>query len=873
MKKRISLFLALILIFQTMSVIMTSNVFARNSGGRFEESFDYARLKDGDNFPTVSNSTWNHNADGDYDAYSLWRSFASPKKIIRGTGNRYLELAHSGSASGVQKFGQVLFDDWDKKALFISGTITTLAEFSFNARFTSDAQVDIKTFSGGDIQKTSDVGLDLYYKNGKLYHGSTALANIEKNKWHTLSFIIDNESNKYYISVENIDDDATVVSFADDVVCEFTNKNSKTNSFALWLYSGSSLDLDEVALKAIPLEEISDYTGKEYTKADYINFKKQTFNYNIIESDFLKVNGRDLYNRRGEKVVLRGINLGNWLLQETWMCPIPIDNWAYWNTITTFEQRFGKEKADALIKLWEDTYLTEKDLDYIHELGMNIVRVPFWYRNFMDDEGNYRYDKNGNVDLTRLEWLVEECSKRGIYVMLDMHGIPGLQSNNHSTGRMNNCHVFDDTAEGEMYRQRAEDLWVEIAKRFAGNPTVVAYDLFNEPYNEMSRNSTTNRNVWNLYDRLYKAIRKVDPDHIISMEAVWEWNSLPNPSEYGWVNIWYQFHNYNYETNEIDNKIKDVNNHASWNVPSVVGEFRGGGIWNYTLNTYNKNNISWITWTYKGTQRGDAGPFDWYIYYSVGTGPENPDYDYNTTPRVDAQNDTYEEIWEKYSQVGTDDGFLKYSDLFHTLEPYTYYYTKSPVAKSNCTVTFNTNGGSDVSDLTLAVGSKLPKEDTVSSKNGALFAGWYKDSACTQKWDIDNDILTGDTVLYAGWLDEDALLYDISFKNITDNKAVININNIAYTTPDAVMVMALYDDNGNMLKAESKAIASSDKEVEFTTNFSYKYIKVFLLSDMQNINPLSEPVTAINTNTIKRSFFNAFTQDDGTPTTTYRIHR
>jgi endoglucanase len=40
--------------------------------------------------------------------------------------------------------------------------------------------------------------------------------------------------------------------------------------------------------------------------------------------------------------------------------------------------------------------------------------------------------------------------------------------------------------------------------------------------------------VVNLYDRLYQAIRKIDPDHIIIMEAIWWWNTLPNPQEKNW---------------------------------------------------------------------------------------------------------------------------------------------------------------------------------------------------------------------------------------------------------------------------------------------------------------------------------------------------
>ncbi|MBQ9506253.1 MAG: hypothetical protein IJR51_03785, partial [Clostridia bacterium] len=40
----------------------------------------------------------------------------------------------------------------------------------------------------------------------------------------------------------------------------------------------------------------------------------------LTDEDFLTVKGRDLVNRRGEKVTLRGVNVGGWLILEDWLC-------------------------------------------------------------------------------------------------------------------------------------------------------------------------------------------------------------------------------------------------------------------------------------------------------------------------------------------------------------------------------------------------------------------------------------------------------------------------------------------------------------------------------------------------------------------------
>lgn len=51
-------------------------------------------------------------------------------------------------------------------------------------------------------------------------------------------------------------------------------------------------------------------------------------------------------------------------------------------------------------------------------------------------------------------------------------------------------------------------------------------------------------------------------------------------------------------------------------------------------------------------------------------------------------------------------------------------------------------------------GDKLSiPEDPDAIISGKTFTGWYKDEACTQKWDFNKDVVKkdGDTVLYAGW--------------------------------------------------------------------------------------------------------------------------
>lgn len=87
-----------------------------------------------------------------------------------------------------------------------------------------------------------------------------------------------------------------------------------------------------------------------------------------------------------------------------------------------------------------------------------------------------------------------------------------------------------------------------------------------------------------------------------------------------------------------------------------------------------------------------------------------------------------------------------------------------------CTVTFDPNGGVLAGKTT----SEQRSNDSVQYKpddptrEGHNFTGWYKDPACTQRWDFD-DWVTGDMTLYAGWR---ANSYTITFD--TDGGSAID---------------------------------------------------------------------------------------------------
>lgn len=72
------------------------------------------------------------------------------------------------------------------------------------------------------------------------------------------------------------------------------------------------------------------------------------------------------------------------------------------------------------------------------------------------------------------------------------------------------------------------------------------------------------------------------------------------------------------------------------------------------------------------------------------------------------------------------------------------------IVTTDCTVHFETNGGSAIDDATAQYGEKLDRPND-PTKDGLYFAGWYKDIDLGEKWDFENDLVSGNMTLYAAW--------------------------------------------------------------------------------------------------------------------------
>lgn len=333
-------------------------------------------------------------------------------------------------------------------------------------------------------------------------------------------------------------------------------------------------------------------------------------------SNFLKVDGRNVRNQHGtgDIVYLRGVNLGGWQVHEPWMSPLAGTRDDY-DMRRVLAQRFGDSGRDSLINAYQDTYLQEKDFRILSNLGMSAVRLPIYYLNHMNEDGSWKRDASGRIDFRRIEWVVNMAKKYRMYVILDLHGAPGSQNGADHSGKIGGS---GELWNNPRYQEQTLAFWRELARRFRNESTVAGYDILNEP--SLSYPGAATRPVLDMYDRIYREIRAVDPQHIVIMEGIWDWTAITRPSDYGWVNVIYSFHyyhwgndsNYQSQVDFVESKINQERQFLSYNVPHYVGEFTLFNLqssWEYALRRYNDAGWHWTSWTYKGTNIGN-----WALY-------------------------------------------------------------------------------------------------------------------------------------------------------------------------------------------------------------------------------------------------------------------
>lgn len=234
------------------------------------------------------------------------------------------------------------------------------------------------------------------------------------------------------------------------------------------------------------------------------------FNSVFSAQGFLKTQGTKIVNGNGEEILLRGIGLGGWLLQEGYM----LQTSAFANAEHQIKKRIrdliGDEKTEIYYTRYQQNFITKTDIDSIASWGFNSIRLPMHYNKLTPEDQPYVYLEEG---FKTIDSLLAWCKINEIYLILDLHAAPGGQSDEPISD-------YDNTKpslwESELNKQRTVDLWRKLAQRYSNEEWIGGYDLINEPKWDLGSNNGPLRD---LYIQITNAIREVDTNHMIFIEG------------------------------------------------------------------------------------------------------------------------------------------------------------------------------------------------------------------------------------------------------------------------------------------------------------------------------------------------------------------
>lgn len=352
---------------------------------------------------------------------------------------------------------------------------------------------------------------------------------------------------------------------------------------------------------------------------------------------FLHADGTKMRDDKNSEVILKGVGLGGWMVQEGYMLnPAGSSNVGpQWSMKKQYyNEGRSDDEVESFYSSWRNNFVTKADIDYIKSLGFNSVRLPLHYEMFLTntqravrnsvirDSNNYgtyltslqQWCQNDQIATDQsveafkiIDNVLDWCGANEMYVVLDMHAAPGGQGTDVNiadalfpNNLWDNAWVFQDVL---------TRMWKQIAIRYRADPRVAFYDILNEPNNVPNGNPP----IHDLLQKLITTIRDQADNHMIMIEGNgWgnEYNYLePFTFSPNWGLV-YNAHRYGTTTsttttNPDANQINELGNLVAFSqkyqVPVWVGETgENSDSWlRANINAMDSLGIGWAHWTYK----------------------------------------------------------------------------------------------------------------------------------------------------------------------------------------------------------------------------------------------------------------------------------
>lgn len=307
------------------------------------------------------------------------------------------------------------------------------------------------------------------------------------------------------------------------------------------------------------------------------------------ESAFVHAHKSNLIAPDGKKLMLRGINLGNWLEPEGYMFLFEGIPGSPREIEAFFNEMIGPSAARDFWTDYRRNYIAKADIDFIRACGLNSVRIPLHYKFFLaSDEGFHLLDP-----------VIEWCRAAQLWVVLDMHCAPGGQTGTNIDDSWGYPWLYESAAD----QKDLVEVWRRIAQHYRDETAVLGYDLLNEPFPHYQGTPDYNPVLKTIYAQVIAGIRDVDSNHVVIVEGSrWAtdfsiFDAKVDP------NAIYSFHGYwmpptetsvqGYLTFRDDHDVPVWLGESGENTDQWIGQF---------IKTLEQNHVGWCFWPYKKLQ-------------------------------------------------------------------------------------------------------------------------------------------------------------------------------------------------------------------------------------------------------------------------------
>ncbi len=322
---------------------------------------------------------------------------------------------------------------------------------------------------------------------------------------------------------------------------------------------------------------------------------------------FLRANGQIITDGGGHKIILRGMGLGGWMLQEGYMFRLGNLGQQY-KIRAAIQEVAGPEYTDRFYNQWLAGNTRKADVDSLAAWGFNSIRLPMHYQLYTlpaDEEPAAGQNTWLTKGFALTDSLLKWCKANHMYLILDMHAAPGGQGNDLA---ISDRHPDKPSLwESKANQQKMIALWRKLAGRYANEPYIGGYDIINEPNwgfesagDKTGTAETKNEPLRQLMMDVTRAVREVDKKHIIIIEGNGFGNNYRGIFPLWDNNMVISFHKYGNFNNQ--QSIQEfLNLSEQYHVPLWMGESgENSNTWfTEAIRLVESHNIGWSWWQLK----------------------------------------------------------------------------------------------------------------------------------------------------------------------------------------------------------------------------------------------------------------------------------